>query len=446
MSPVAFSSLRLPRLNADATVGALVLALYCFVVVGLVSFVGEHQRDVHRTVVVDLDDAAETSGQESIVEFAVDAATTTTVQAAASTVSSWECQNSSATNVFRVNEGATSTAAGIGPYCSTCAAGARFSLPVQRVFVRASSGSATLQCSRLSSSTHQSAAGGGGLSPSTADATYLRLDATNDPVTGELSISRAGAALATPSLTAPPGVDFALGLAAASGRGLVVSGAAATTTDNGVQIVGSQAAASGRTSVLVSTTVQSATDRYPLRVTSLAGDAFRVAGNGNINLPVAGSSIVFSDGTATTSRPTAGAVLATDTVVTGTPVSLAATLAVGSYRFTLFVMNEIVGGTGGDGIILNQAHSGGLVFGASSWALVQNNSGAPLSAYARLPITNNTTPAAVNFWGNAGQNVVRLEGVVTVTSAGTFSIAIARLGAPTSITVYAGTYLLVERL
>lgn len=136
----------------------------------------------------------------------------------------------------------------------------------------------------------------GGKSTASLDGTYLRLDTSNDPLTGVLAV-KAGTSTAAPSLTTPDNSSV-LWISAgdgAQGRGISINPVAASSTDAGVTIFGSAAAASNRSSVLVSTTVvTSASDRYPLRIQANGSvDVWKVAGNGQT---------YHSDGTA--SAPT----------------------------------------------------------------------------------------------------------------------------------------------
>jgi len=119
----------------------------------------------------------------------------------------------------------------------------------------------------------------GSFTQAAADLLYLKLDTSNGPLTNTLSINKATPSIAAPTLTTPSAVDFYLSAASgAGGRGLFISSSTATSADNGVTIFGSPAATTGRTSVLVSTTVSTAADRYAFRVTNATGDIIRLNG------------------------------------------------------------------------------------------------------------------------------------------------------------------------
>lgn len=122
--------------------------------------------------------------------------------------------------------------------------------------------------------------GGGGASASSLSGTFLRLDASNDPLTSQLSINQPTPDLITPTITTPANTNLVIA-PGSGGRGISINSSTSTTLTDGVTISGTAAALSGATSILLNTSVSSATDRFPLRVTSAAGNAFRVAGNGD---------------------------------------------------------------------------------------------------------------------------------------------------------------------
>lgn len=215
-------------------------------------------------------------GAETTASFPVSNTAATEVSAAGVTPTSWQCNNATATSVYRVNAGATTITDGIGPYCTTCALGQLITVPAQKLYLLASGGTPTLQCSRVDGAPFSSP---GGMSVGFANSTYLRLDAQNDPLTGQLDVA-AGTSVGAPSISSNGDLWLSAG-GGSGGRGLFVSSSSASSFDAGVTIFGSSAASSNRSSVLVSTAVTSQPDRYPLRVqASGATDVFKVAGNG----------------------------------------------------------------------------------------------------------------------------------------------------------------------
>ena len=136
-------------------------------------------------------DALSSGPQEFTAVLTVGAAANVAVEYA----TTWEhsvarCTNTTAgVNLFIVNPGATDTTAGAGPYCDTCAGGAILP-PLGRAWLRTSAGSATVRCSfndGWGTSSFPPSSAGGGVSLGTADGRYLMLDASNDPLTGQLA-------------------------------------------------------------------------------------------------------------------------------------------------------------------------------------------------------------------------------------------------------------------
>lgn len=94
-------------------------------------------------------------------------------------------------SLFVVESGAANTTSGLGPFCDTCAGGATLP-PLGTAYLRTSAGTATVRCGFVedwpTAGVSFTGPGAGGMSTTTADASYLRLDATNDPVTGSLEL------------------------------------------------------------------------------------------------------------------------------------------------------------------------------------------------------------------------------------------------------------------
>jgi hypothetical protein len=179
------------------------VALVCFVALPVIATVGAGVAaladDDHGVVVVDLDEAMGT-GREDLVTVSV--ADDETAEVSTDTATGIECFNDSEVEIYRVESGATSTTGGLGPYCTTCTLGPRIAVPVRRLFLRASSGGPQdVVCSILDGGAVPSGGGGGGLSSAAADAAYLRLDTSNDPLTGQLE-------LMTTATATPPALSF----------------------------------------------------------------------------------------------------------------------------------------------------------------------------------------------------------------------------------------------
>ncbi len=145
-------------------------------------------------VVVDLDERLREQagtmggGAEDLVTVSVTSTTTTAVTT--STATSIECNNDSAVNVYRVESGATTTSGGVGPYCTSCAKGARIALPVRRLYLRASSlGPVDVVCSILDGGAVHSGGGVPGLTTTDADQLYWKLNGTAQTLTANKTIT-----------------------------------------------------------------------------------------------------------------------------------------------------------------------------------------------------------------------------------------------------------------
>lgn len=86
-------------------------------------------------------------------------------------------------SLFVVESDDANTNDGVGPYCDTCAGGATLP-PLGTAYLRTSAGTASVACGFVedwpSAGLNFTAPGAGGMSTTTADASYLRLDGTND--------------------------------------------------------------------------------------------------------------------------------------------------------------------------------------------------------------------------------------------------------------------------
>jgi hypothetical protein len=93
-------------------------------------------------------------------------------------------------SVFIVNATDANTTNGKGPYCDTCLLGPELP-PLGDAYLRTSSGTSTVKCGFVSSwpagMTMGGGAGAAGITEAAADARYLKLDASNDPLTGDLA-------------------------------------------------------------------------------------------------------------------------------------------------------------------------------------------------------------------------------------------------------------------
>lgn len=145
--------------------------------------------------------------------------------------STWEhavarCINTSTgVPLYVVTAAATTTTGGLGPFCDTCVGGAILP-PLGRAWLRTSSGTASVSCGFSDGWADVSVppSSGGGLGLGAADARFLKLDASNDPLTGPLTINNAGGVDATYSET---GID--LSSASATTYNIQNSGAGAMT-------------------------------------------------------------------------------------------------------------------------------------------------------------------------------------------------------------------------
>lgn len=122
--------------------------------------------------------------------FSVGSAAVTTLELSSttSTTTGLRCvATTTAVPVFLVAPTAANTAQGEGPYCDTCVGGAVFQVPAARAYARTSAGTSDVRCSFFDGGAVPS--GGGVGVVGVGDARYLKLDASNDPVTGALSLA-----------------------------------------------------------------------------------------------------------------------------------------------------------------------------------------------------------------------------------------------------------------
>ena len=137
-----------------------------------------------------------------------------------------------------------------------------------------------------------------------------------------------------------------------------------------------------------------------------------------------------------------GSSVASDTdIVSAGTITLDEVLEVGRYRVSLCVFCDIVGGSGGNGILIDNANSGGLTFSATNYAVWA---------------VEGTTPAMFAVLANAANFVFsgyssstgmyRIDGVIDVTVAGTLAFDLAVQGAPTSVTIKAGSFITATKL
>lgn len=120
-------------------------------------------------------------------------------------------------------------------------------------------------------------------------------------------------------------------------------------------------------------------------------------------------------------------------------VALNVTLPVGQYKFDLLVMSEIVGGGGGDGLLIESDFSGGLVQALTNFSVfaVEGTSAAQFIAPSNS--------IGFGFTG-APTSMIRIEGFIDVTTAGSFGFRCGKQGTPTSVTLMSGSGLLVTPL
>jgi hypothetical protein len=180
--------------------------------------------------------------------------------------------------IFVVDQTATTTANGFGPF----AAGESFSVPTL-AWALATGAPGSIRCQFVQDA--DVGQGGGGVTAGSLDATYLRLDTANDPITGSLSTSFTPATLANPSIEAVGLQDVCIANEAGS-RGMCILGTNAASAGDGVTITGSAAALAGRAAILLTAAVSGVSDRFIVRHTSTGGGGgvgvFSIAGNGGL--------------------------------------------------------------------------------------------------------------------------------------------------------------------
>ena len=130
----------------------------------------------------------------------------------------------------------------------------------------------------------------------------------------------------------------------------------------------------------------------------------------------------------------------TDIVSVGT-ITLDEVLEVGRYRVSLCVFSDIVGGGGGDGILIDNANSGGLTFSATNYAVWSVEGTTPVMFAA---LANSATFVFSGYSSSTG--MYRIDGVIDVTVAGTIAFDLAVQGVPTSVTIKAGSFLTATKL
>lgn len=123
--------------------------------------------------------------------------------------------------------------------------------------------------------------------------------------------------------------------------------------------------------------------------------------------------------------------VSTDIVLGGGTTTLSFTLPVGFWQFELMVMVDVVGGSGGDGALVNDAVTATV---AATEYGVQNIDGST-AFYAH------TGSGTASYAYTGAQAMIRIISAIQVTVAGTFGFQVAETGSPTSVTVLAGSYL-----
>jgi len=130
----------------------------------------------------------------------------------------------------------------------------------------------------------------------------------------------------------------------------------------------------------------------------------------------------------------------TDIVVSGT-ITLDEVLEVGRYRVDLCVMVDIVGGSGGNGLIINNANSGGLVITATNYAVWAVESTTP----NMFAVASGSSSFLFSGYSSS-TGMYRIDAVIDVTTGGTLAFDLAVQNTPTSVTILAGTFLTCTRI
>jgi hypothetical protein len=165
-----------------------------------------------------------------------------------------------------------------------------------------------------------------------------------------------------------------------------------------------------------------------------------VAGGTGLASPGANGNVLMSDGTTWTSASGAPAFdrVATDVDVAVTTTLLDVTLTPGVYQIDLLAMIEIVGGSSGNGLIVEQDSTLTLAAGQSlSVSVIQGTAAAEFVAPAGSPV--------FAFTG-LPSTLLRIEGTLEVTVSGRFGVRFGKNGSPTSVTLKAGSGLVVTKL
>lgn len=153
--------------------------------------------------------------REVTKQFTVGSGAVTAIQYSATYLQvAVRCINTTTAPTYFVESGAANTTNGDGPYCtdaSTCPGGAVMVSPSQLTFARTSLGTATLQCGFVDQGFFAGGSSGAASGPGPPfDLVYLRLDTTNDPLTGQLLITVPNInSLYTQSGTLAPGISGA---------------------------------------------------------------------------------------------------------------------------------------------------------------------------------------------------------------------------------------------
>lgn len=130
----------------------------------------------------------------------------------------------------------------------------------------------------------------------------------------------------------------------------------------------------------------------------------------------------------------------TDIVVSGT-ITLDEVLEVGRYRVDLCVMVDIVGGSGSNGLLINNANSGGLVITSTNYAVWAVESTTP----NMFAVASGTSSFLFSGYSSSTA-MYRIDGVIDVTTGGTLAFDLAVQNTPTSVTILAGTFLTCTRI
>ena len=148
--PRMFPLLRAFLWNEFTLCVVVLVAAMCGGVAGVVGMVAFRHRDALELVAGPSPLVVDAASRELTTPITVSSTLATEVKLAGIASVGWYCDNETTTNVFVVDEGATTTAHARGPYCSTCTLGPLFGHDHERrAWLLAASGTPAVDCKLL---------------------------------------------------------------------------------------------------------------------------------------------------------------------------------------------------------------------------------------------------------------------------------------------------------